>query len=72
LLDGFPDTPTTEIIDNLTFRVFYFVPLKQMNPYGATKSRNVDHIPKNEWRCAWVDVSGEEFWYYGYTLCYES
>jgi hypothetical protein len=72
LLDGFPDTPTTEIVDNLTFWVFNFVPLKQVNTYCSTKSRNVDHIAKNEWRCAWVDMSREEFWDYGYTLCYES
>jgi hypothetical protein len=72
LLDCFPDTPATKIIENLTFRILYFVPLKQVNPHCSTKSRNVDHIPKNKWRCAWVDMSREELWDYGYTLCYES
>jgi hypothetical protein len=72
LLDGFPYTPAPEIIEKLTFGVFYFVPLKQVNTYCATKSRNVDDIPENEGRCAWVDVGREEFWDYGYTVCYES
>ncbi|KAG2113894.1 uncharacterized protein F5147DRAFT_650291 [Suillus discolor] len=49
LLNGFPNSPTTKISDNLTFWILYFAPLKQVNPYGLTESRDVKHFPENKW-----------------------
>jgi hypothetical protein len=51
VLNGFPDSPTTDIIENLTFLVLNFVPFKQVNAYSLAKSRDVKHFPKNEWGC---------------------
>lgn len=70
-LDAFPNIPTSEVINNLTFRIFHLVPFKYGRPYGLAEPRDVKYFSKSKRSCAPVDMRGNELRDYRYTLCYK-
>ena len=65
-LDAFPEIPTTKIVKNLTFRVFYFVPFKYGRPYGLAEPWDVKHFPKSKRSGSRVNMRRNKLRDYGY------
>jgi len=70
-LNAFPKIPTTKVIKNLTFWVFYFMPFKHWRAYGLAEPRDVKHFSKSKRSCASVDMRWSELRNYGYSPRYQ-
>ena len=56
VLDGFPDIPATEIIDDIALRVFDFVPLEDLYTGFLDEAGYVENLPERNRRNVPADV----------------
>ncbi len=60
VLNGFPDIPTAEIIDDVAVGVFDFVPFENLDARLVVETRDVEDLTKRNRRYVTADMRGSE------------